>query len=80
MSEKRKPQCSFALVFQVFELPDVHLSDHQSSLAKPTRLTKFFQMILSTKSHFDKMLTVIFKSGYWICIDNSMICSDIWHK
>ena len=55
----------------------VHLSYHQSVpsylkirrsryLAKPTRLTKLFQMILSTKSHFDKTLTVIFKCGYCI--------------
>ena len=55
----------------------VHLSYHQSVpsylkirrsryLAQPTRLTKLFQMILSTKSHFDKTLTVIFKCGYCI--------------
>ena len=55
----------------------VHLSYHQSVpsylkirrsryLAKPTRLTKLFQMIVSTKSHFDKTLTVIFKCGYCI--------------
>ena len=55
----------------------IHLSYHQSVpsylkirrsryLAKPTRLTKLFQMILSTKSHFDKTLTVIFKCGYCI--------------
>ena len=55
----------------------VHLSYHQSVpsylrirrsryLAKPTRLTKLFQMILWTKSHFDKTLTVIFKCGYCI--------------
>ena len=55
----------------------VHLSYHQSVpsylkirrsryLAKPTRLTKLFQMILRTKSHFDKTLAVIFKCGYWI--------------
>ena len=55
----------------------VHLSYHQSVpsylkirrsryLAKPSRLTKLFQMILSTKSHFDKTLTVIFKCGYCI--------------
>ena len=55
----------------------VHLSYHQSVpsylkkrrsryLANPTRLTKLFQMILSTKSHFDKMLTVILKCGYCI--------------
>ena len=55
----------------------VHLSYHQSVpsylrirrsryLAKPTRLTKLFQMILSTKSHFDKTLIVIFKCGYCI--------------
>ena len=55
----------------------VHLSYHQSVpsylkkrstryLANPTTLTKLFQMILSTKSHFDKMLTVILKCGYCI--------------
>ena len=55
----------------------VHLSYHQSVpsylrirrsryLAKPTRLTKLFHMILSTKSHFDKTLIVIFKCGYCI--------------
>ena len=50
-----------------------HLQLNQPSLPS------LFQMIFSAKSHFDKMLTVIFKYGYCICIDNSMICSDIWH-
>ena len=57
----------------------VHLSYHESVpsylkirrsryLAKPNRLTKLFQMILWTKSHFDKTLTVIFKCRYCILI------------
>ena len=74
---KAKTSVVFCTCFQDFFNYHVHLSYHQSVpsylkirrsryLAKPTRLTKLFQMILWTKSHFDKTLTVIFKCGYWI--------------
>ena len=67
----------FCTSFPGFLNYHVHLSYHQSVpsylkrrqsryLAKPTTLTKLFQMILSTKSHFDKTLTVLFKCGYCI--------------